>query len=65
VPQRINYQGKLTDATGKLLPDGTYGVVFKVWSTSTGTASNSLVWAAQPRDIDGFRTLTAALPWLA
>jgi hypothetical protein len=45
VPQQINYQGKLTDAAGQPLPNGTYGVVFRIWSTPTGTASNSLVWA--------------------
>lgn len=39
VPASINYQGKLTDAIGKPVPDGTYQVQFKLYTVETaGTA---------------------------
>jgi microcystin-dependent protein len=36
VPQLINYQGKLTNATGAPVPDGNHDVVFKVYDVATG-----------------------------
>ncbi|MEN9920692.1 MAG: hypothetical protein RL538_585, partial [Candidatus Parcubacteria bacterium] len=37
----INYQGKLTDNTGLTVADGTYQIVFKLYTTSTG---GSAIW---------------------
>lgn len=44
VPALINYQGKLTDAAGAPLPNGTYGVAFKLWNKATGTSVTDLIW---------------------
>jgi hypothetical protein len=42
IPQRINYQGVLKNkATGQILPDGSYGVTFRLYTASTG---GSAVW---------------------
>ena len=37
IPQRMNYQGKLTDASGNLVSDGSYDMRFKIWSDETFT----------------------------
>ena len=39
VPASINYQGKLTDAIGKPVPDGTYQVQFKLYTVETAGTS--------------------------
>jgi len=39
VPSAISYQGKLTDTSGQPLPDGTYSVQFKLYTTETGGAA--------------------------
>lgn len=36
VPQLINYQGTLTNASGTPVPDGQYSVVFSIYDISTG-----------------------------
>ncbi|RKZ25192.1 hypothetical protein DRQ26_06285, partial [bacterium] len=41
VPQQINYQGKLTDATGVAL-DGTYNLTFRLYNASSG---GSVLWS--------------------
>jgi hypothetical protein len=45
VPQLINYQGKLTNAGGSQVPDGSYDVEFKIYDVATGgTALWSETW---------------------
>lgn len=41
VPQLMNYQGRLTDTTGKLMPDGNYSVTFRFYGDSIGP---SVLW---------------------
>ena len=36
IPQKINYQGKLTDASGKLVSDGNYDFVFSIYDAESG-----------------------------
>lgn len=48
VPSLINYQGKLTDAAGSPLPNGTYGVGFRIWNKkSASEAGNTLIWGQE------------------
>jgi len=48
VPSLINYQGKLTDAAGNPLPNGTYGVAFRIWNKKNGAeAGNQLIWGQE------------------
>ena len=35
IPQRMNYQGKLTDETGELVADGTYDMIFSIYDAAT------------------------------
>ena len=44
VPDRINYQGTLLDATGAPLASGNYTLTFRLYSTETGGA---LLWGPQ------------------
>ncbi len=41
VPGSISYQGKLTDSTGKIVPDDTYSMQFKLFDAPTG---GNLLW---------------------
>jgi hypothetical protein len=36
IPQLINYQGKLTDPAGNLVPDGNYSITFEIFDVLTG-----------------------------
>jgi hypothetical protein len=36
VPHLINFQGKLTDASGVPLPSGNYALTFSIWTAATG-----------------------------
>ena len=36
VPKMINFQGRLTDASGKFVSDGNYSLTFKIYSDSSG-----------------------------
>ncbi len=48
VPALINYQGKLTDASGNPLPNGTYGVAVRIWNKKSSSESgNVLVWGQE------------------
>ena len=38
IPKVINFQGRLTDATGKFVPDGNYSLTFRIYVDSTGGA---------------------------
>ena len=38
VPQRISYQGVLTDETGSLAPDGAYDITFRFFNVAAGGA---------------------------
>ncbi len=39
VPKMINFQGRLTDASGKFVSDGNYSLTFKIYADSTGGSS--------------------------
>jgi len=39
VPKLINFQGRLTDASGKFVPDGNYSLTFRLYNDSTGGSS--------------------------
>jgi hypothetical protein len=41
-PGKINYQGRLTDATGAAKPDGQYNMKFRIYDTLSG---GSVVWS--------------------
>ena len=41
VPYRINYQGRISDNQGSILPDGTYNVTFRFFEAATG---GSPIW---------------------
>ena len=36
VPKLVNFQGRLTDASGKFVPDGNYSLTFRIYTDSTG-----------------------------
>src|SRR3989337_76851 len=36
IPKLINFQGRLTDAGGKFVPDGNYSLTFRIYTDSTG-----------------------------
>ncbi len=48
--QKVNFQGRLTDSNGNVVPDGTYNIEFKLMSVSTGgdvtqgSCTTSCVW---------------------
>jgi hypothetical protein len=41
-PGKINYQGRLTDATGAAKPDGQYNMKFRIYDTLSG---GSVIWS--------------------
>jgi len=41
VPALINYQGKLLDSSGNIVPNGNYELEFRVWSAGS---SGTLIW---------------------
>lgn len=41
IPQYISYQGKITDASGTPVPDGSYTMRFRIYNDATG---GSLLW---------------------
>lgn len=36
VPRTVNFQGRLTDSSGKFVPDGSYSLTFRIYTDSTG-----------------------------
>jgi microcystin-dependent protein len=48
VPRLINYQGKLTDASGNVLPNGSYGIALRIWTKPSASESgDQLVWGQE------------------
>jgi hypothetical protein len=47
IPPLINYQGRLTDQAGALLPAGSYGIQFRLWDSPTATGTNDFIWGQQ------------------
>lgn len=41
VPTQVNFQGRLTDASGNIKPDGSYNMTFRLYTASSG---GSAVW---------------------
>src|SRR4051794_36949573 len=35
IPYKINFQGKLTDSSGSILPDGQYNIKFRIMDAAT------------------------------
>ncbi|MEZ5357339.1 MAG: hypothetical protein R3F48_00820 [Candidatus Zixiibacteriota bacterium] len=48
IPALINYQGRVTDATGAPLADGTYTMVFRIYASS---GAPSPIWNSGKQDI--------------
>ncbi len=44
IPDKINYQGKLTDQLGKEVASGNYEVQFKIWNVSSGGTAADYIW---------------------
>ncbi|HKX73574.1 MAG TPA: hypothetical protein VJM32_06145 [Candidatus Saccharimonadales bacterium] len=40
INEQINYQGRLLDATGAIVPDGTYNMEFKIYQDGTGCVAS-------------------------
>ena len=49
VPKNINYQGRLTDATGASVPDGLQSIRFRIYNVETGGVS---LWDSNTRPIN-------------
>lgn len=47
VPPLINYQGRLTDATGAPVAPGVYGLQVRLWDSPTASNTNDLIWGQQ------------------
>src|SRR5580704_4889641 len=43
IPYKINFQGRLTDNNGNILPDGSYNIKFRIFNAATG---GSNLWEA-------------------
>ena len=54
IPARINYQGRLTDASGTAKPDGQYNMKFRIYSAASG---GTLLWS-ETRETTNRVTLT-------
>jgi len=39
IPRQISFQGRLTDASGKFVPDGNYSLTFRIYTDSTSGSS--------------------------
>lgn len=48
IPELVNYQGTLTDASGNILPNGLYSISFRIYESVDATAP---VWG--PQSFDG------------
>lgn len=57
VPYRINFQGRLADASGSTLPAGTYNMKFRIYDAETG---GSLLWTGQRSVYDGTGTIVSS-----
>ncbi|MEZ5357338.1 MAG: hypothetical protein R3F48_00815 [Candidatus Zixiibacteriota bacterium] len=53
-PRVVTYQGRLTDASGAPVPDGTYNITFSIYKTPTGTDS---LWTSDAQSV----TITGGL----
>ncbi len=47
VPNLINYQAKLADASGNPLASGIYAAAFKIWTNKVLTSNEQLVWGQE------------------
>ena len=48
IPQMMNYQGKLTDASGRLVADGGYEMIFSIQKLS-GSSESAYTCASETR----------------
>lgn len=46
-PDLINYQGRLTDASGSPLRDGAYVVAFRLWTNGAKTDGEGMIWGQE------------------
>lgn len=58
VPPMMSYQGKLTDATGTPVPDGTYCIEFKIYDSASGGSS---CWTEQHSNVPVFNGLFSVI----
>jgi hypothetical protein len=49
IPQIMSYQGKVTDSSGNLVPDGSYTMRFRIYDDETG---NTMLWDSGDRSVD-------------
>ena len=49
IPTTLSFQGRLTDSTGALMPDGFYNMQFKIYTVPTGGAAS---WS-ETREVSG------------
>ena len=49
IPSTLNFQGRLTDSTGALMPDGLYNMQFKIYTVPTGGSAS---WS-EIREVSG------------
>ena len=47
VPPGMNYQGRLTDATGQPAAQGVYNVAFRIWDKPSSATDQKLIWARE------------------
>src|SRR3712207_9326013 len=46
VPYRMNFQGRLTNSSGSVMPDGLYNVKFRIYDASS---AGTLQWSEEDR----------------
>ncbi|MGB3023177.1 MAG: hypothetical protein WBB39_00005, partial [Candidatus Saccharimonadales bacterium] len=49
IPSTMNFQGRLTDSTGTIMPDGLYNMQFRIYTVPTG---GSATWS-ETREVSG------------
>jgi hypothetical protein len=47
IPAAVNYQGKLTDSSGKALTNGLYTIDFRIWDDLSSTNSADYIWGRE------------------
>ena len=59
VPGKVNYQGKLTDTSGKLVSDGSYDMVFSLYDAASGGKALQVSLNKRLISQDAFRILAS------
>ncbi len=51
VPNLINYQGRLTTASGASVSDGTYIITFSIWNDQVSSSPSNRLWTSGFREV--------------